>query len=117
VAAFRELEADVRATGTATKSFGVALEGAAVVLAAVRRHAATVTAEGDTYTTTNTNGDPNVLPHPAAAQLNTSLRLLRAYLSVLGLTPMDCGRVDRVVLPMEEDENARFLFGRRSGAR
>src|SRR5438270_89748 len=57
VAAFRELEADVRATGTATKSFTVALEGAAVALAALRRHAAKVTAEGDTYQTTNSNGD------------------------------------------------------------
>jgi hypothetical protein len=113
MAAFRELEAGVRATGMATKSFGLVLEGAAVVLAAVRRHATTVTTEGGFYTTTNTNGGPKVLPHPAAAQLNTSLRLLRTYLSVLGLTPMDVGRVDRSVAPQEEDTDGEFLFGKR----
>jgi hypothetical protein len=48
---------------------------------------------------------------------HAALRLLKGYLGELGLTPAAIGRVDRATLPMEDDFDSVFLFGKRGRRR
>ena len=111
-AAFQHLERETARTGTPTRSFGHVLAAAALAWASLERCTATLAARGETYETATTTGALKILPRPEVQLRNTVLRLLKGYLSELGLTPAAIGRVDRAALPKDEDTNAfAFLFG------
>jgi len=110
--AFRQLAAETEAIGTPTRSFTHALTGGAVVWTTFAQCNRAIAEHGETYATTTTTGAPKLLPRPEVALRNTALRLLRLYLSELGLSPVAIGRVDRAALPAtierDADEWARF---------
>jgi len=104
------LTTEVERTGIPSASFGAVLVGAALAWATLERTTAVLGAAGDTYETSTTNGALKIVPRPEVAQRNTALRLLRAYLAELGLTPAALGRVDRAALPKRPGTARSFLF-------
>jgi hypothetical protein len=104
---------ETRRTGTPTRSFLHALTCAAILWAQIQRSTTALAEKGDTYETITTPGALKVVVRPEVQLRNTALRLLRGYLAVLGLSPVDIGRVDRAALPEEEDDISTFLFAKR----
>ena len=103
--AFRALATTAEATGLATGSFPHVLAGAAVAWVSLQRSTETLARVGETYETTSTNGALKVVERPEVESRNKALRLLRAYLSELGLTPAALGRVDLAKLPAPRSDN------------
>ena len=112
-AAFRQLEAETARTGTPTRSFAHILTGAAIAWAQLERCTKTLAEKGDVFETTTTTGALKLAMRPEVQIRDTSLRLLRGYLAVLGLSPVDIGRVDRAALPAEEADDFEKRFLRR----
>ena len=105
--AFRQLVEETECTGTPTQSFPHVLTAAAIAWVQLERSTNVLAEKGDTYETTTTTGALKIATRPEVQLRNTALRLLKGYLSELGLTPAAIGRVDRAAMPREEDEAAR----------
>ena len=104
--AFQQLAVEVERTGVATRSFTHVLAAAAVAADQLIRCTKALSENGDTYETETTTGALKIVARPEVALRNTSLRLLKGYLSELGITPVAIGRVDRAVLPKDGPPNA-----------
>lgn len=112
-AAFRQLVAETERTGTPTRSFPHVLTAAALAWAQLERCTTVLSEEGESYETTTTTGALKIVARPEVHLRNTAMRLLRAYLVELGLTPAAIGRVDRASLPQPPTAMEQELFGRR----
>jgi P27 family predicted phage terminase small subunit len=113
-AAFRQLVAETERTGTPTRSFPHVLAAAALAWAELERCTAILSDKGESYETTTTTGALKIVLRPEVHLRNTALRLLKAYLGELGLTPAAIGRVDRGAMPKRPDGDLEdSLFGRR----
>ena len=90
------------------------LAGAAIAWVQLQECTKVLGEKGRTFETSSTTGALKILPRPEVEMRNVSLRLLRAYLIELGLTPCSVGRVDRAVMPrVLRDPTEEFLFGER----
>jgi phage terminase small subunit len=112
-AAFRALETETRRTGTPTRSFQHVLTGGAIAWAQLQRTTGVLGEQGDTYESETSNGARKIVVRPEVQMRAAALRLLKGFLSELGLGPVAIGRVDRAALPKEEDNAGTFLFGKR----
>lgn len=120
--AFLAIAREVQRCGIATGSFGHALTGAALAWVQLESDTAAL-ANGSTYESETTNGARKILLRPEVHSRTASLRLLKAYLVELGLTPVSIGRVDLTAVPKPRsrdpgeqyfnDDTEEFLFGSR----
>lgn len=108
-AAFQQLAAQVEATGTPTRSFPLAIAATAILWSEIEQCNAALATTGATFETKTTSGAPKLALRPEAEMRMAALRLLRAYLAELGLTPGSVGRVDRAAMPESPDAFERFF--------
>jgi Phage terminase, small subunit len=98
----------VRTRNAIAHSLGV-LAGAALLWVEIERYSATLASTGGTYGTATSTGAPKFAVRPEAEMRTAALRLFRAFLAELGLTPSSIGRVDRGAMPQTGDGLERYF--------
>lgn len=106
-AAFDELAEQAERCGTPTASFPHVLTAAAIVWDQLRRDCETIGTEGMTYESKTTSGARKLVLRPEVYNRASTLKLLRGYLTELGLTPASIGRLDLAAMPADESDEDR----------